>query len=283
MTAFDIVVPTIGRSDELERLFESLALQSHREFRVIVVDQNEDERLRPILERFEDSMPITRMTSERGASRARNVGLREASGDAVAFPDDDCWYPANVLSHVDELLQANPDWDGVTGRVLDEQGRESVSRWSRNAGRVDKAHVWTQGVAVSMFLRRRVAQRVGEFDETLGPGAGTPWGAGEETDYLLRAIEAGFILEYLPGLTVSHPQKRADYTPATISTGQSYGRAMGRVLRKHRYPWWSAAYHVGRAYGGAVIALAHGDRAEARFHAAVGRGRAQGWLARIST
>jgi len=283
MTSFDIVVPTIGRSDELVKLLDSLAVQSHQGFRVMVVDQNPDERLLPILKRFEDRMPISRLTSERGASRARNAGLREVSGDVVAFPDDDCWYPPDVLSRVDALLQANPDWDGVTGRVLDEQGRDSVSRWARQAGRLDRAHVWTQGVAVSMFLRRRVTERVGEFDETLGPGAGTPWGAGEETDYLLRAMEAGLILEYLPDLTVFHPQKRADYTPATISAGGSYGRAMGRVLRKHRYPWWSAAYHVGRAFGGAAIALAHGNRAEARFHAAVGRGRAQGWLARIST
>jgi GT2 family glycosyltransferase len=280
MTSFDIIVPTIRRTDELVRLLDSLALQSYSGFRVIVVDQNPDERLLPVLERFEDQMTISRLTSEAGASRARNIGLREARGDVVAFPDDDCWYPVDVLGRVDELLRMNPIWDGVTGRVLDEHGREAVARWAKKAGRLDRARVWTQGVAVSMFLRRRVVERVGEFDETLGPGSGTPFGAGEETDYLLRAMKAGFVLEYQPELTVSHPQKRVDYTTETISAGRLYGMSMGRVLRKQGYPWWSAAYHAGRAFGGAAIALAHLDPAEARFHAAVGRGRAHGWLMR---
>src|SRR5262249_368609 len=119
--------------------------------------------------------------------------------------------------------------------------------------------------------------------ETLGPGSGTPWGAGEETDYLLRAIDAGFTIEYEPELTVSHPQKRVDYTAATVAAGRSYGMAMGRVLRKNGYPRWSAASHAGRAFGGAAIALARADPAEARFHVAVGRGRAQGWLMRSPT
>jgi hypothetical protein len=96
-------------------------------------------------------------------------------------------------------------------------------------------------------------------------------------------MSAGFVLEYEPELTVSHPQKRTNYTSATIAAGRSYGMAMGRVLRKHGYPWWSAAYHAGRAFGGAAIALARGNLAEARFHAAVGRGRAQGWLMRMPT
>jgi hypothetical protein len=47
MTSFDIVVPTVGRSDELVRLLESLTVQSHRSFRVIVIDQNLDGRLLP--------------------------------------------------------------------------------------------------------------------------------------------------------------------------------------------------------------------------------------------
>ena len=38
--------------------------------------------------------------SARGLSRARNAGLRMIAGDIVSFPDDDCWYPPDLLQRV---------------------------------------------------------------------------------------------------------------------------------------------------------------------------------------
>jgi glycosyltransferase involved in cell wall biosynthesis len=278
---FDIIVPTVGRVDQVDRLLTSVAAQSYGAFRLIVVDQNPDDRLVPVLERYRRDMTILRLTSsERGASRARNAGLAAMQGELVAFADDDCWYPPDLLARVEERLRANPEWDGVTGRVVDERFRPSVARWNRRACRVSRANVWTSGVAVSIFLRAHVAEAVGPFDETLGVGAGTPWGSGEETDYLLRALEQGFTLHFDPAVVVFHQQTRKDSSPETIAAGRSYGMGMGRVLRKHRYPWWSAAYHAARAAGGAAIELGRGRSGEARFHWGVARGRALGWLAR---
>jgi hypothetical protein len=166
--------------------------------------------------------------------------------------------------------------------VVDEHGRPSVARWNKRACQVSRANVWTSGVAVSIYLRSQVVDRVGQFDETLGVGAGTPWGSGEETDYLLRALEEGFELHFDPSLVSCHEQTRRDASAATIAAGFPYGMGMGRVLRKHRYPWWSPAYHSARALGGSVLALGKGRSGEARFHWRVARGRALGWLGRGS-
>jgi glycosyltransferase involved in cell wall biosynthesis len=281
VASFDIVVPTLGRTWELERFLDSLVAQSHRDFRVVLTDQNPRGLLARLLAGYEGRLDITRVTSERGASRGRNAALLDLRGDIVAFADDDCWYPTDLLRDIDSMLLAHPEWDGVTGRVLDEVGNEAVARWRRKPGPVDRVHVWTQGVAVSIFLRREVVECVGGFDETLGVGAGTPWGSGEETDYLLRVLEAGFDVWYQTELTARHAQTRSVYSKEVIAAGRSYGMGMGRVLRKHRYPWWDAGYHVGRAAGGAAFALARGRTGEARFHVQVARGRAAGWLARI--
>jgi glycosyltransferase involved in cell wall biosynthesis len=279
MPTFDIIVPTVGRVDELDRLLRSLAAQDHRAFRVIVVDQNPDDRLSSTLERYAEDMTIVRLTSELGLSRARNAGLAAREGDVLAFADDDCWYPPDLLSRVEAELLVHPEWDGVTGRVVDEHGRPSVARWNRHPCRVSRANVWTSAASVSIFLRARVVERVGPFDEQLGLGARTPWGSGEETDYLLRAVEAGFDLHFDPALAVGHEQtRRTNVSAETVAAGFSYGMGMGRVLRKHCYPWWSAAYHVARATGGSVLALGRGRLGEARFHWAVARGRARGWL-----
>ncbi len=274
--SFDIIVATLGRTTELARLLESLAVQSEP-LRLIVVDQNGDERLAPILERYADTVRLLRLRSSPGLSHARNAGLQALDADVVAFADDDCWYPPTLLAQVNRLLNDNIAWGGVTGRVTDRSGRPSSARWSSRAGVVNRGNVWTRGVSISMFVRRGVVEQVGEFDETLGVGAGTAWGSGEETDYLLRAIEHGVAIYYDPGLAVYHPQTNRQVTPHAVAVGHLYGAGMGRVLRKHDYPWWFATYHAGRAVGGAAWALAHGHLTEAKFFAAVAQGRASGW------
>ena len=51
MRDFALILATVGRTVELNRLFDTLAAQSYRDFEVIVVDQNRDDRLLPILHR----------------------------------------------------------------------------------------------------------------------------------------------------------------------------------------------------------------------------------------
>lgn len=223
-----------------------------------------------------------RVKSERGLSRARNTGLRELGFDVVTFADDDCWYPADLFSRVGHLLTVNQQWDGLSGQVTDGFGHPTGARWSTRAGLVDRASVWTRGTSISIFLRREVVERVGAFDECLGLGSPAGWGSGEETDYLLRALGHGCAIYYDPTLTVFHPAPRTEFNSATIVDGRSYGLGMGRVLRKHHYPWWSAAYHAIRAFGGCLLALGKGHAREARFHWAVARGRALGWLGKAS-
>src|SRR5262249_55745778 len=144
--AFDLVVATVGRTGELVDLLGSLESQTYRNFRLVVVDQNGDDRLEAILALFDGSVPLLRLASARGLSRARNVGLRELAGDVVSFPDDDCRYPPDLLRSVADLLDANPSWDGVTGRTTDESGRSSFVLWQKEAGLVTRENVWRTAV-----------------------------------------------------------------------------------------------------------------------------------------
>jgi hypothetical protein len=127
-----------------------------------------------------------------------------------------------------------------------------------------------------MFLRAEAARQF-EFDESLGVGAGTPWGAGEETDYLLRMIEAGHVIYYDPSITVWHQGRSGPYTAEICSKARRYGMGMGRVLHKHRFPLWTVGRQVIRPAGGALVSLASGDLGKARYHWSIFRGRARGW------
>src|SRR5271166_2242893 len=99
-----LIIATLGRVTELDRLLASLDRQTYKDFEVIVVDQNLDDRLLPLL-REHKRLSIHRLRSSAGLSRARNAGMRAAKGDIFCFPDDDCWYPDQLLAIVSEWFE----------------------------------------------------------------------------------------------------------------------------------------------------------------------------------
>jgi GT2 family glycosyltransferase len=248
---FDLVVATVDRVEELDRLFESLERQTHRSFRVLLVDQNDDDRVGGVIAAH-PSLRIEHIRSPRGLSRARNAALARIEADAVAFPDDDCIYPADLLERVAHRLAG---LDGVTGRE---------PWWPTGAAVLTRDNLWNRAISFTIFLRRELVERVGTFDEALG----LPSGSGEETDYLIRALDTGARIEYDPSLVVEHPQKPADLS----AVGARDGASLGYILRKHRYPRRTVTRMLVRPAGGVVL-----DPRRAGFHLATLRGRLRGY------
>jgi glycosyltransferase involved in cell wall biosynthesis len=258
LPSFDLVVATVGRTDELGRLFGSLDGQTHRRYRVLLVDQNGDDRLAPLV-----GPGVLRLRSAPGLSRARNVALPHVDADIVGFPDDDCVYPDGVLERVARRFLAEPRLDGVTGRD------DSPARWAKDAAVLTRDNLWNRAISFTIFLRSGVVARVGEFDERLG----LPGSSSEEIDYLVRAVDAGARIEYDPTLVIPHrPRQRP-----LVELGARDGASIGYILRKHRYPPQQVARMLVRPAGGAMLALVRLDRARARFHLATLRGRAVGY------
>jgi glycosyltransferase involved in cell wall biosynthesis len=274
LPSFDLVVATVDRTDELERLLASLERQTHRSFRILLVDQNDDDRLTQHLQRH-PSLEIEHIREKRGLSRARNAGLARFSAGIVAFPDDDCTYPDDLLGRVAHRFAADPSLGGLTGRAADLTGRSSPS-WPLAPAELTRENLWNRAISFAIFLRASVVGAVGGFDEELGLGSGRPWSSGEETEYLVRAVDAGARIEYDPGLIVPHDEKT--FTPAALRiAGARDGASMGYILRKHRYPRVTVAGMLIRPAGGAVLALARRDRARAGFHLSTLRGRLLGY------
>jgi GT2 family glycosyltransferase len=250
---FDLVVATIDRVEELNRLLGSLEAQTHEDFRVLVVDQNEDDLIRPVLDSH-PSLRIERLRAPRGLSAARNAALRDLEADVVAFPDDDCVYPQDLLERVAARLDG---LDGVTGRE---------ASWTTEAARLTRDNLWNRAISFTIFLRRAVVDRVGEFDERLG----LPSSSGEEIDYLIRALDTGARIDYDPSLVVAHPAKQVDLA----AVGARDGASIGYILRKHRYPVRVVLRMLLRPAGGIVL-----HPRSARFHLATLRGRLRGYRA----
>jgi len=135
----------------------------------------------------------------------------------------------------------------------------------------ERSALWT-AVSYAMFFRREAIALVGGFDETLGVGAGTSWGAGEETDFVIRLIRAGARVWHNPQITVIHPQSLE--TPRrTIS----YAMGGGRVLALHFSPLFFWGYAVPRAFGGVLWAVARRSTdAQSRWLGL--KARIRGWV-----
>jgi len=245
---FDLVVATIDRVEELGRLLESLERQTHKDFRVLLADQNEDHRVESVLERH-PSLSVERLRSEPGLSRARSAALPRVQADAVGFPDDDCVYPDDLLERVAARLDRG--LDGVTGRE---------PSWTTPAAVLTRDNLWNRAISFTVFLRRGVIERVGAFDEQLG----LPSSSGEEIDYLIRAVDAGARIEYDPTLVVLHPRKPIDL----VAVGARDGASIGYILRKHGYPPRVLLRMLLRPAAGVLL-----DPRRARFHLATLRGR----------
>jgi glycosyltransferase involved in cell wall biosynthesis len=282
LTALSLVVTTLGRTDQLAILLRSLDGQDMKAFELIIVDQNDDDRLNGIISSGSWSFPIVhlRRPGMRGASRGRNEGWRQARGTYVLFPDDDCWYPPHFLSRGLEIAtRANADF--VAGRPVDETGRTINGRYSKAAHEITRQNVWVSGIEWLIFVRRACLQPLGGFDERIGVGAQTPWQSSEAPDFMFRALEKGMRGFYDPELYGHHPEMNV-YTPdeATIRKGRAYARGMGFVLRKAGYGPVSAIYWVMRAVANMALALTRGNIPQFRYYSNWAVGRLEGYLER---
>ncbi len=276
---FTLVVATRQRTQELVRLLDSLTRQTHRLFDILVIDQNTDDRLVPVLDKYTSSLAICHVrTAALGLSAARNVGLPLCQGDIVAFPDDDCWYASDVLERVSAMLLAHPEWAAVTGREASSAELAESPRFDKESGCVDKNNIWRRHISFTAFLRRLSLDGL-LYDTSLGVGAKTIWGSGEETDFLLRFLESGNHAQYEPSLVVFHPDwGQGPYTKAAIEKARRYGMGMGRIMQIHHFPMRMIVKSFARPLLGGGYTLLMGRPRKAVYHWAIFLGRSSGWF-----
>ncbi len=238
MPAISLVLATVGRTQDLNRLFDSLAAQTFGDFEVIVVDQNADDRLLPIVERARNLGIIVKHLKHDppNLAAARNAGIEAATAKWIGFPDDDCWYDAALLERVAARFNHSDAPQGVIVRWV-EQGEPPVVAskltWERSSAFRD-----VPVSSITLFLQRELFDSIGGFDSRFGVGQ---WfGAAEEHDLVLRALRSGAVLSYAPAAEVHHavgPQ-RPSADPQARLAARKRARGTGALYAKHGLPVW---------------------------------------------
>jgi GT2 family glycosyltransferase len=277
-----IVVCTRHRVDMLASCLAGLARELARGRELIVVDNGPDEATRLVVA----SLPGARyvMEDRPGLSRARNAGLKAATGAVIVFIDDDVrpepgWIDALLVGFCD------PDVALVTGLVLPAELRAPAQiafelglgfggmglvplhfdrtyvRGTRRFG----LPVWEFGAGANMALRREATVRVGGFDERLGPGAAG--GCGEDSEYWYRLVTAGYTARYEPFAVVRH-RHRADAAALRRQTvSYMHGHVAALLVQFSRHRHWgnlrrllfSLPRHFGRRLVGQLKRSFAGD------------------------
>ena len=252
-----LIVTTRNRVNELNKLLQSLERQTYPDFEVLVVDQNSGPEVRDLLEGRAFRQQYFQ-SDKRGAARGRNVMLPLAQGEILAIPDDDCWYPPDLLGTVVQWFDQHPDIDLLCVLECNSRGEPMVPQNPPIAGfctdqpvglRMQRS-VWMAQSSM-VFMRRQVRDTIGILQESIGVGADTKYQSGEETDYFLRALHAGFKMWFEPSIKVFHVELRD--TARLRKTVYPYSLGTGHTLRLHGCKLSRLIAVVCRSFGRALL------------------------------
>lgn len=275
---FSLIVPTLGRNHEIGRLLDSLSVPQGATFELILVDQNPEDTLSPILEPYLGRMDIMHIRSGlKGLSLNRNIGLEKAKGRWAAFPDDDCWYSAGLLGRVKDIFLSRPELTGIVGQWLDGKEASPV----RLCELLNTKRVFAGCSSITLFFRTFAVRRAGGFDESLGVGAGTPWMSGEETDLLLKILEGGGTVYRDSALEVYHKKENpTEIDEAMIRKAEAYQTGKGRILRLHHAGLFKvSALILKQTASGVLKGLLWGNRNKWSYQRGLSRGILRGYFA----
>ena len=186
-----VVIPVHNGQRFLAEAIDSVLAQGYSHREVVVVDDGSTDdspaiaRARPVRYQWQPNQ---------GVAAARNAGLAAARGDLIGFLDqDDVWLPHKLDAQV-EFLGQHPSVDMVISplEVAVEPGAAPLSWFEPDSG-MDVQLVPLLG---TLLARRSCIDRVGGFD--------TCYEIASDTDWIMRARDAGLVLESAPGVCMRY-------------------------------------------------------------------------------
>ncbi len=246
-----IVINTLNRENLLENTLNSFQYLDYPNFEVIVVNGPSTDGTAELLHRWADRIKVVNCP-EPNLSMSRNIGIASASGEFVAFIDDD------AIPEPEWLTQAIAGFDSYEvaatgGKVFDSTGYEYQYQYA-NANRLGNGK-WLLTEASPQYcfpcsfefpylqgtntiFRRSALMEIGGFDEEFAYYL-------DETEVCLRLIDSGYVIRQLPNAYVHHK-----YAP-------SYIREKG--VAKIRYPVLKSKIYFSNCHAKSYLSQAEID------------------------
>ena len=186
------IVPVFNGEKYLAEALDSILAQTYPAFEIIVVDDGSTDGTPAVAARYGNQIRCVTQNNA-GAPEARNLGVRTARGEFVAFLDsDDLWHPEKLQRQM-ERFEARPE--------LDLSLTYLQNFWIPE---LEKEKAWFQDhrlagalpgyVTQTLLASRSAFEKVGLFNDSLR--------VGDTADWFLRASELGVVTEMITDILV---------------------------------------------------------------------------------
>jgi len=226
-----MVIPTHNRAVSLMRLLKSIEMQKQTPYEVIIVNDGSCDSTKELLEIWKHQLHkffsiVFHNPVSKGPGVARNIGIQLASGEIVAFTDDDCILHPCWIKNIrsSKIWQVILTAAGIGGRVLPIK-RDSISQYY-TFHRILEPPKYNQYLvtANACFLRSALLE-VGGFDE------GHRYPGGEDNALSFKLTKAEYALGYDKNIVVFHDYRTS--IPSFIKTFYRYGKGCAEVTHKY--------------------------------------------------
>jgi glycosyltransferase involved in cell wall biosynthesis len=167
-----VIMPVYNGERFIVSAIESVLAQTYKNFEIVIVNDgstdNSLDKLSPYLQ-----LPFVHYIEQvnGGVAASRNTAIRKATGELIAFLDqDDLWLPRKLESQVD-FMRAHPAVPMVHANVncIDAQGKPVDFEWDNNASGVCLAQLFKRNriAVVTVMVKKECLGEVGLLDESL--------------------------------------------------------------------------------------------------------------------
>mgnify|MGYP001252830414 CR=1 FL=1 len=230
------------RGHTIADFVNSIVAQEYKNWELIIAVQGNEPSLLSYVDKAQQSdSRISVIHIERfGKTHALNKAINAASGDIIAFTDDDCTAPPNWLQTIVDYFAQEPRVGIVAGDLIPPRAHpfqistcpttytiECIYDPPANNFIGPPGFYWSGG---NFAARRTVTDLVGPFDEYLGPGTAFP--VADDTDFALRAEALGVIMWTTPRSVIYHTHGRRTGFQNFLKHHRAYAMGSGSIIGK---------------------------------------------------
>tara|TARA_R110002020_G_C16207513_1_gene766763 strand:+ start:369 stop:1241 length:873 start_codon:yes stop_codon:yes gene_type:complete len=183
-----IIIPTLNRPDQLNKLVDKIMIYAAPEVEVILVDDSLERWKGADAETFkEGKINYIHRARKLGVSSARNIGAFHANGRYLIFLDDDDGFTSDWLVDFAGKLESNPDLVFCNMRRTEPNGAQSTVT-STNYGEGGRGN----GIVIpgAWMIRKSCFIQLGGFDERLLYA--------ENTEFFIRVDKLNLSRQFIP-------------------------------------------------------------------------------------
>ncbi len=222
-----VAIPTCNRPNDVAQCLASLARVRYPRWEVLIIDQSDGHETELLAAEWGALIPriVYLPLNQKNLSAARNLAMEKATGEVLAFIDDDCTVAPDWLDNISDVFEEQPRAKLIFGEVEagehDHTAAFVTTAKLRHTGLLHGSLGATRlsGIGASMCLRLGSTQHA-PFDLHLG--AGSQFRAGEERDYAFRLLAAGGTVAQSPQIVVTHHGARPFAGGVAASQMRSY-------------------------------------------------------------